>query len=327
MSFSSKLGILLSFVYLYIYFFFLLQGVLSVDVFFFDLPVVELQESSFSIGHATRATWYSPAEDFPGSFSFSSDCAVRSRIDRFSMNLLWVPGDPFFPLGSITNDYYSQLLASQMADYEYRIWPVSDAAAGVSAPAAEPAAVDPYPAAEPAKATPTRDPVLEAVFPNYMAFLRSYPFWGLWPITPEACTPVSSWTVNFWDLDADTLAELLESTATGDFPYIKMYNNTAIKADANILHAIEFMETTDANFEPQNPTTQMRMREITEEEKKMGKFIKESPRTFDEKTWGDWYSENQGIFDFIALAVGCYIGYRWYKSDNPSEFSSSSWDS
>jgi hypothetical protein len=87
------------------------------------------------------------------------------------------------------------------------------------------------------------------------------------------------------------------------------------------------METAEAPLDTHNPLTKMRARQMVEEETRLGgKFIQESPKTFAEKGWGDWYNDHRVFFRLIAFAAGCYMGYRWYRSQNPSDFAPS-WDS
>lgn len=72
------------------------------------------------------------------------------------------------------------------------------------------------------------------------------------------------------------------------------------------------METSDGQLDVRDPGAIRRMRLMLEEEKKEGGFVVDARKTFEERTWGDWYEEHYSFFGFLALALGCYLGYRWY---------------
>lgn len=171
MYFPSKSGSIVLFVYLFICFFFL-QGVLSVEVFFFDfhVDVVGLQGHRSSImWHGSSATLFSPAEDFPEvapSNGFVGYCGFRP-YPKWWLDLTFRQDYPLLHWDAL----YEGMVAPHKAGYEYKIWPVSEAA-GLSLSG---------PVAETAREVHPMNPELESALQNYRDFLRRFAIMGLWP--------------------------------------------------------------------------------------------------------------------------------------------------
>lgn len=83
------------------------------------------------------------------------------------------------------------------------------------------------------------------------------------------------------------------------------------------------METSDGHFDGQDPRTIRRMRLMLEQEDREGGFVVDARKTFEERTWSDWYDDHASFFGLVALALGCYLGYRWYGPETTKPWDSS----